>query len=162
MLPIPEFENYFVDADGEVWSHRTKSLRKLKGDPRKEDGRLRLTLRRDDGKYIRKYRSHFVLMATKGPRPEGMEACHEDGNCLNDAPENLRWDTSKNNHADKKRHGTTAVGEKSFTAKLSWPQVYEIRAREAEGEYISKLAAEFQVTYQNIWHIVKHLTWKIT
>lgn len=161
MYAIPGFKKYFVDKDGEVWSHRAKSSRKLKGDPRKEDGRLRLTLRRDDGKYIRKYRSYFALLATKGPCPEGMECCHEDGNCLNDAPDNLRWDTPKNNHADKKRHGTTAAGDRSPTAKLSWKEVFEIRAREADGEYLSKLAKEFGITYQNAWAIVTHRTWKM-
>ena len=44
---------------------------------------------------------HFVC-----PRPEGMEACHNDGNGMNNHIDNLRWDTHKNNMQDQLRHGT--------------------------------------------------------
>lgn len=44
---------------------------------------------------------HFV-----GPRPEGHEACHGDGNGMNNRIDNLRWDTHKSNMADSIEHGT--------------------------------------------------------
>lgn len=48
----------------------------------------------------------LVLMTFVGPCPEGMEACHLDGDVLNNGVENLRWDTHESNMGDKKEHGT--------------------------------------------------------
>lgn len=55
----------------------------------------------------------LVLMAFVGPRQGGMQACHWDGNRLNNRLSNLRWDTVESNHADKKRHGTNRVSRKT-------------------------------------------------
>lgn len=46
----------------------------------------------------------LVLRAFVGPRPEGMEGCHGDGNRRNPRLNNLRWDTHKANGADMSRH----------------------------------------------------------
>lgn len=48
----------------------------------------------------------LVLLAFCGPCPDGMEACHNNGNRADARLENLRWDTPSNNHLDKRRHGT--------------------------------------------------------
>lgn len=47
-----------------------------------------------------------VLEAFVGPCPDGMEACHDDGDPSNNRIENLRWDTHQSNLHDKYRHGT--------------------------------------------------------
>lgn len=47
----------------------------------------------------------LVLTAFVGPAPVGMEACHNDGDCVNDVLSNLRWDTSSGNSYDIVRHG---------------------------------------------------------
>ena len=49
---------------------------------------------------------HLVLEAFVSPRPDGLEACHGDGDARNNAVSNLRWGTHKSNEADKLRHGT--------------------------------------------------------
>lgn len=49
---------------------------------------------------------HLVLEAFIGPRPDGMEACHGDGDARNNAVSNLRWGTHQSNEADKLAHGT--------------------------------------------------------
>ena len=69
----------------------------------------------------------LVMEAFVGIRPQGMECCHNDGNPQNNHLSNLRWDTSKNNHADKVKHGTTNRGEQCGTAKLTLEQVRAIR-----------------------------------
>lgn len=61
----------------------------------------------------------LVLEAFVGKCPEGMEACHGDGNRKNAALFNLRWDTRKANAADKERHGTVPRGERSPCAKIT-------------------------------------------
>ena len=57
-----------------------------------------------------KNQSHYVhsLVAETfiGPRPEGTEVCHNDGNPTNNHVGNLYYGTSSDNELDKVRHGT--------------------------------------------------------
>lgn len=46
-----------------------------------------------------------ILEAFVGPRPEGMECCHSDGDRTNDRLSNLRWDTPLANVQDRVAHG---------------------------------------------------------
>ena len=41
-----------------------------------------------------------------GPRPEGMEVCHNDGRKTNNHVDNIRYGTSSENKLDNVRHGT--------------------------------------------------------
>ncbi|TDT31087.1 NUMOD4 motif-containing HNH endonuclease [Naumannella halotolerans] len=49
---------------------------------------------------------HVVLEAFVGPRPEGMEACHNNGKQADNRATNLRWDTHSSNMHDLRQHGT--------------------------------------------------------
>lgn len=69
----------------------------------------------------------LVLAAFIGPCPEGMEACHNNGNRADNRVENLRWDTRSANFIDKRAHGTASFGERNKWAKLTWEQVRAIR-----------------------------------
>jgi hypothetical protein len=72
------------------------------------DGRLRIKLK--GGGRVQHYKVHtLVLTAFVGPRPDGMECCHNDGDCTNNHLSNLRWDTPSENAFDKVRHGTHAM-----------------------------------------------------
>jgi DNA-binding transcriptional MerR regulator len=75
-------------------------------------GYLQVQLRRGNVRTVHS----LVLEAFEGPRPEGMEACHGDGNKLNVTLENLRWDLPKGNAEDKRRHGTAASGARKAAA----------------------------------------------
>lgn len=60
----------------------------------------------------------LMLEAFRGPRPAGMDGCHEDGNSLNNAIENLRWGTSQSNADDRVRDGaTTRLSSRQGTIK---------------------------------------------
>lgn len=48
----------------------------------------------------------LVAAAFIGPRPEGLQVCHKDGNRENPAADNLRYGTPRSNAADKIGHGT--------------------------------------------------------
>lgn len=61
----------------------------------------------------------LVLWAFHGPQPPGYESCHNNGARSDNRAENLRWDTRKNNHADKRKHGTAQVGQRNGQAKLT-------------------------------------------
>lgn len=51
----------------------------------------------------------LVLEAFVGPRPEGLEGCHWNGDPTDNRLVNLRWDTRKANSADSVRHGTHSM-----------------------------------------------------
>jgi len=55
----------------------------------------------------------LVLEAFVGPCPQGLEACHNNGNRYDNRLENLRWDTASNNQRDKRRHGTDHQASKT-------------------------------------------------
>ncbi len=61
----------------------------------------------------------LVLLAFHGERPDGMEACHNNGVAEDNRPTNLRWDTHYENNQDRKRHGTYAVGQDHHMSKIS-------------------------------------------
>lgn len=70
----------------------------------------------------------LVLTAFLGLRPEGMEACHNNGNPSDNRLPNLRWDTRSSNLHDAVRHGTKPIGERSWNAKLRNADIPKIRA----------------------------------
>ena len=53
-----------------------------------------------------RYVHHRVLEACVGPRPDGAEGCHYDGDPTNNRLSNLRWDSRSGNRSDALRHGT--------------------------------------------------------
>lgn len=55
----------------------------------------------------------LVLEAFVGPRPDGMECCHINGDGLDNRVENLRWDTHSENVLDTMRQGTHFAGTKT-------------------------------------------------
>jgi hypothetical protein len=94
----------------------------------------------------------LVLEVFVGPRPEGLECCHWDGNRKNNRLENLRWDTRASNEADARRHGTAL-------AKLTENDVREIRRRHSRGESKNALAREFGVDPKTIRDAINRKTW---
>jgi hypothetical protein len=192
---IPGHIGYRAGSDGSIWScWRFKGggygrpgkqvlsdrWRRLKGSPRKEDGRLRYTLRETEGSYRRLYGAHFVLLAFVGSCPEGLECCHNDGDCTNNDVENLRWDTRESNIADRVKHFVVRVGrepkrngpykallsgeflrgERINTAKLTEAEVIVIRKRREDGELLKVLAVEFGVTATMISLVSRGKNWK--
>ena len=69
----------------------------------------------------------LVMLTFVGPRPDGMQVCHQNGNRDDPRLINLRYDTPKGNAADKTRHGTDSAGEKNAAAKLRREDADQIR-----------------------------------
>jgi len=99
-----------------------------------------------------------ILLAFRGPRPEGQWARHLDGDSRNNHIDNLKWDTKSSNMHDKIDHGTNNDGERNPFAKLKTEQVLKIRSMSNIG--IGKLAAMFNVTRGNIAFILTRKTWR--
>lgn len=159
---IKRFRGYRFGRDGTTWSRR----------PRNGIGPLLKTWRllagsiNDDGYHIIALASHpyqahrLILEAFRGPCPKGMQACHNDGDRSNNRVSNLRWDTIKNNHADKMKHGTQQIGSLNPAAKLTPKNVVAIRSRREKGEGGIALANEFKVARNTILNIVSRRNWK--
>ena len=67
-------------------------------------GRLSVSL--SNGRAVVRLVHHLVLEAFVGPRPDGAECCHGDGDASNNRLSNLRWDTHRANVLDAVAHGT--------------------------------------------------------
>lgn len=70
------------------------------------DGRQRVFLYSGDGPGRPFYIHTLVAAAFIGPRPEGLNICHNDGDPSNNYVGNLRYDTQGSNMLDRVLHGT--------------------------------------------------------
>lgn len=119
--PIEGFPGYRVGSDGSVWSQKNgrwgfrDSWRRLSTHTTKS-GHKRLVLSRRDPPAVEGFFvHHLVLVAFRGPAPEGQECCHRNGRAGDNRLENLRWGTRKSNVADSKRHGTFHFTRRALT-----------------------------------------------
>jgi len=101
----------------------------------------------------------LVLTAFEGEPLNKHECCHYDGDRENNHLKNLRWDTRKNNHADKKRHGTDFRGSKNPFAKLTEQKVIEIRLARRHYTY-KQIADIYGVSVGCIAKIMCRQSWR--
>lgn len=102
----------------------------------------------------------LVLLAFVGAPPDGHECAHLDGKRDNNNLSNLKWTTKKENHSHKKIHGTHQAGEKQGMAKLTDKEVLKIRHLRGRGMTLLSIANKFNVSEQNVSHIVSRKAWK--
>lgn len=98
----------------------------------------------------------LVMLTFKGKRPKGLDICHNDGNPINNAFSNLRYDTRTNNNIDTFKHG-----KRTGTSKLTINDVKEIKRLLKSDKYNkSEIARIFRVSPSSIGRISKGLTYK--
>ncbi|HEX7854463.1 MAG TPA: NUMOD4 motif-containing HNH endonuclease [Sphingobium sp.] len=103
----------------------------------------------------------LVCRAFNGdPQIHLTEALHNDGNQLNNVPENLRWGTHADNMRDRNIHGTGTAGSLNANAKLTESQVIQIRIDFRGGERIYSISRRLGVSYKSIHNICSRTTWK--
>lgn len=164
--PVVGYEGYYEISDqGKIFSFRRKGATSL-GVRNYGGGLLKPSLQK--GKYYavtltregtgKSFRVHrLMLMTFVGAPPEGYDACHNNGIPTDNRLENLRWDTRKNNLADRKKHGTDPVGDRSSSAILTWEQVADIRKSDKS---IYRLAKDYGVGWTTVSDIKKNRTWR--
>ena len=154
---VPCFENYEVSNLGRVRNLTTGDFLHTY-----DNGRAVIVQLSPGHKADRKSFSlgALVLLAFVGPRPEGMECRHLDGNRHHNDPSNLRWGTSAENMTDKERHGQKVVGERHGRSKLTWMDVGAIRDQVLRGKPHKDVAAAYGTSRSNIGLIVNYKTWK--
>jgi hypothetical protein len=100
---IPEFIGRYQASD----QGRIRSVNKVLAAHQMGNVRyLGIRLWTDDGDRKTRAVHRLVLEAFVGPRPEGLAACHNNGDCTDNRLANLRWDTVSANHLDRVIHGT--------------------------------------------------------
>lgn len=156
--PAPGASRYLVSDSGEVVSLIHRRPRKLR--PIAVGDYVGVQLLHDDGSRSKRYIHRLVLEAFCGPAPTGMEARHLNGDRYRNTVENLAWGTRRENHGDKRRHGTTARGVRNPQAKLTPEKVERMRDLHASGGWTYKrLAAEFGVSTMTALRAVKGESW---
>lgn len=157
---IPGFPDYEVSNLGAVRSWRNRygvrpdKPKLLKQTPnRKRGGYMNVTLRSPEGESKLRRVHALVLEAFVGPRPEGFDSCHNDGNPANNHLDNLRWADRRTNLSDKISHGTAPVGTRSNFARISTESVNEIKAARGAGERVAVLAARYGVSAAQVYRI---------
>lgn len=166
--PIPGFEGYEVSDLGRVRSFRRHGGRgrglvetgRIKKTHQGAAGYLCVTLQKPDGNRCSKYAVHsLVAAAFLGPRPEGMQVAHFDGDRLNARLDNLRYATALENAEDKRRHGTDTPGERNGMHKLTDDAVREVRRLRRRGALQRELAEKFGVSISAIQFVLDGTRW---
>lgn len=83
-------------------------------------------------------------------------------------PGNCRWASRSEQNTNRRPYGKKRFlhhpgrcrGERSHSAKLTEANVLEIRQRMRDGEYGSRLAAEFGVSHTSIYSVRNGKTWQ--
>lgn len=165
--PIPNLPGYRICDGGTIWSRLKCGRGSGKGytdwhivKSRKSgtSGHMLVDLT-CNGKRSTFCVHRLVLEAFVGPCPPGLECCHGDGNPANNFVSNLRWDTRKNNHADKKKHGTDLTGERHPGAKLRATDIPEIFSLATEGKTLAQIAIAYGIGPKNVHSILTRKTW---
>lgn len=88
----------------------------------------------------------LVAAAFLGPRPDGADVCHRDGDATNNRAGNLYYGSRSQNNRDIASHGRR---------RLSVEQVREARRRALEGESATSLAREYGVCVSDMSYILR-------
>lgn len=112
------------------------------------------------GKKRRNATAHsLVAEAFLGPRPQGLDVCHDNGVRTDNRADNLRYDTRSANQLDRIAHGTSNRGGANGSGKLSEGEVLAIDLLADLGMTSTQLAPMFGVSARGVRRIVAGETW---
>lgn len=115
--PVPEFPDYAASNLGQIASVKGGKFRVLAGG--KTEMGYRNVLLYQNGERVGRRVHQLVALTFHGPRPEGLEIRHLDGNKLNNAAANLAYGTAEENYWDRKLHS----GSLLVVTRISMPRV---------------------------------------
>ncbi|MGI8996772.1 MAG: HNH endonuclease [Pyrinomonadaceae bacterium] len=161
--PVVGWEEYYeVSNYGRVRTSKGYDFHRVRGvlRPRLNNvGYYRLTLARKRQKAERTVH-RLVAEAFLGPCPKGYEVNHRDGDKANNRLENLEYTTHRGNMRHAARVGLLRLGEANHSAKLTTPQVREIRLMVAGGMTHHAVAQHFNIGQATVTDIVRRKIWK--
>ncbi len=112
---------------------------------------------------VKQFSVHRTICAAfHGPPPRGRKsmALHNDGDPLNNRPNNLRWGSGADNAGDRDGHGRTMHGVNCHLAKATPTLVREFRDLYAGGRSARSIALEHGFSPSAVLDIVKRRTWR--
>ena len=156
------FEGYYsvsntgiVKADKRTLHNGQRRNEKVLSPSKKYNGYRQVSLcRNGTTKYVSIH--ILVLEAFVGPKPDGCEAMHLDGNRSNNSVDNLAWGTHKENMSHQRKHGTALIGERHWKARLTEDQIRQIRNDDRSQTVIAK---EYGVLQCHISDIKNRVRW---
>lgn len=151
----PEFPSLVISDTGEVWGPSGKRLTAFPD----KDGYPRFNTYQG-GRWTQHSVHTAVCTAYHGPRPDGQQVRHKDGNPANNRAENLCWGTQLENEEDKRKHGRTARGESHGMARLTGDDVLEIRAYPKFHGYREALSQRYGISPTQVSHIRSGKSWR--
>lgn len=152
--PIPSAPGYLAGADGSIIGKRRYALRPALS----PNGYLHFRMSRPGHTPVTRPVHVAVCEAFHGPRPDGQEVAHENGDKADNRAVNLSWKTRAANHADKIRHGTHVSGERHYAAKLTDRDVAVIRANYTVPH--TEMARRYGVSAHHVYMIRNNRTRK--
>lgn len=162
---IPGLRDYEVSSHGRVRSFRALGPGARRAThPRPiatwlREGYPAVTLQVGPGKR-RALNIHILVAAAfLGPRPEGHQVAHNDGDKLNNRVDNLRYATPTENAHDKRVHGTDILGERNGRHKITAAQVHEICALYRTGLLQREIGELFGIAQAHVSSIIRGQSW---
>ena len=165
---VPGYEGRYEVSDlgnvrswavrGEVGSRRAtpRTLSQATG----KRGRKTVSLVPEGASAGRTHTVHgLVASAFIGPRPEGMQVAHWDGDAGNNRLSNLRYATPEENSADAIRHETLMRGSRHTSARLTEAEVLGVSEALDRGERQIDVALRHGVSKQVVNDIRLGRTW---
>ena len=126
----------------------------------RSDGRLSVSIHaKKDKAYKRFGVSKLVMEAFVGPRPDGKEIAHLNGDASDNRLINLIYCTHKENESHKILHGTDPAGERNGQSKLQGWQVAEIKYLASKSVPNQKIADLFDLSHKDISGFVCGVRW---
>lgn len=151
---------YEASTAGRIRSFYRGERRVLKTQPNKK-GYLHIGLQINGRRHCEMVHS-IIARTFIGPRPDGLEVNHKNTVKSDNSLSNLEYVTHQENINHYQAAGIKSGSFKGSTnnfAKLTEPDVRNIRERLAMGEKMKSLAEHFRVTYETILSIKNRRSW---
>lgn len=107
-VPVVGYPSYLINKSGVVIGKSGRPLKPRKMQPSRNGNLAYLMVALYDGTGMQgrsdRYVHHLVLETFVGPRPEGMEARHLNGDYSDNRLQNLAWGTKAQNMQDRIKH----------------------------------------------------------
>ena len=155
---IPRFPRYESSSFGNIRS-TTKNQGGVLRPHKDRYGYFVVTLWENGNRHRLKIH-RLILEAFRGAAQAGQECRHLDGNKTNNALDNLKWGSTKENQEDRKAHGDAPSGERNGRSKLTAAMVAEIRLlRATRGLRLRELSEKYGVSMAAISLVIKNKRW---
>jgi NUMOD4 motif-containing protein/HNH endonuclease len=165
-LPIEGFEGIYEVSDlGRVRRVFTRKATKYKAGhiltpTRHRSGYRKVILSNAPAKSQRTMHA-IVARAFLGPRPDGCDINHKNGNKTDNRADNLEYISRMGNiHHAMNVLGHSNAGERHGQATLTKEKVVAIRSLRERGKTLSEIANQFGICFQTVSCIARRKSWK--